>query len=81
MFTENQKIIGGVPIYVDLDCRDKVIPVAKQQVEKLVAEVKRLDKYVPSSGDNFYVEEVKKAREAESKARAQKATSFFDERP
>lgn len=29
-FTENQKFIGGTPIYVDPDVRDQVIPRGKQ---------------------------------------------------
>lgn len=46
-FTETQKVIGGVPIYVDKDVRDEVIPKGKQQVEKLYSELKRLDRYAP----------------------------------
>ena len=32
-FTQNQVILGGVPIYVDMDLRDKVIPMGTQKVE------------------------------------------------
>lgn len=64
-FTENQIVIGGVPIFVDRECRDKVIPKAKQYVERLFTEIKKLDKYTPANKSNFYVEEVKKARQVE----------------
>lgn len=67
-----------MPIYVDCDVRNRVIPKAKQEVEKLIREVKKLDEY---SQGNFYVEEVKIARAAESKSRECKANSFFSGRP
>ena len=63
VFTENQKVIGGVPIYVDVDCRDAVIPRGKQMVERLMTEVNKLDLYAPNDAPNFYVQEVKQARQ------------------
>ena len=81
-FTESQKFIGGVPIYVDKNVRDKVIPRGKQQVELLFTGVKRLDKYLPVGEENFYVEDVRQARELErKKAKDCAHVSFFDERP
>ena len=62
--------------------RDKVIPRGKQQVELLFTGVKRLDKYLPVGEENFYVEDVRQARELErKKAKDCGHVSFFDERP
>ena len=58
-FSETHKFIGGVPIFVDSDVRDEVIPKATQQVEKLMTGVKRIDRYAPSDSTNKYVESVK----------------------
>lgn len=54
-----------MPIYVDKDVRDKVIPSGKRQVEKLFTAVKRLDKYLPVGEKNVFVEEVKQTRNEE----------------
>ena len=66
-FTENQKFIGGVPIYVDADVRDQVIPKGKQQVEKLFTELGRLYKHEPAESENFYVSEVQRVRQEEQR--------------
>ena len=52
-----------MPVYVDPDIRDEVIPKGKQQVESLFIDLKRLDKYLPVKKKNFYVQEVEQARE------------------
>ena len=80
-FTETQKFIGGVPIYVDKDVRNKVIPRAKQKVESLMAEVKKIDRFVPLDATNFYVNGVKEARLDEARAMALESKSFFSKKP
>ena len=56
-FTQNQIILGGVPIYVDIDVRDKVIPEGTHRVEQLFQGLKEIDKYesIPNSRDNIVV--------------------------
>ena len=38
-FTSQHKFLGGVPIYVDEEFKDKVIPKGTQQVEKAIEDL------------------------------------------
>lgn len=76
-FTGNQIKLGGIPIYVDKEVRDQVIPRAKQIVEKIFKHLAKIDKYETvinydfnksykdgpriTSFDNIYTIKVRKA--------------------
>ena len=66
---------------MDEEVRDEVIPRAKQKVESLMAEVKKLDRYVTHDTTNVYVNGVKEARLDEARAMAHKSKSFFNDKP
>ena len=74
--------IGGVPFYVDEDCREDLIPKGTRAVVKLQKGLRNLDKFetIPCSDSNFFVEEVKKVRKQNEAQKRTKLSSLFSQR-
>jgi hypothetical protein len=71
--------IGGIPVFVDEDCRDDLIPKGTQNVHKVLKGLHMLDKFesIPNSSSNFFVEEAKYARLKMEQERKDKPTSLL----
>ena len=80
-FTKNQVFLGGVPIYVDPELRDKVIPRGTQKVEQLFCGLKEIDQYesIKNSRDNPLVRKARTARQLEQSQQLSKPSSWFEQ--
>lgn len=96
-FTGNQIKLGGIPIYVDKEVRDQVIPKPKQIIEKIFKNLSKIDKYETvinydsnrsldngpeiNSFDNLFTVKVRKAMHELERRDKQLRASWLDSRP
>ena len=80
-YTKNQVFLGGVPIYVDDEYRDAVIPQATQQVETFYDSLRKIDAYETLDSDqeeNFFVKQLQSKRRELEESRQDKLESWLD---
>ncbi|TNV73154.1 hypothetical protein FGO68_gene3763 [Halteria grandinella] len=91
-YTKNQIILGGVPIYVDEEFRDEVIPQGTQTVEVFYDVLKEIDCFeakkrksgggrVSGGNENYFVKKLKNRREEIEKESRGKEESWLDRQP